>query len=192
MSPKEYTQTYTDIGADEFVERNKFSDVQNALNYQCAADGLRGLQFDNGSNVLSTNNGVRGKLETVKSEGLNFPTESGWRVGEKWTANYTVHSDMQMGGGASGSADATIEGKSEIVGEESVTVAAGTFQAFKVQTKTVFRYTSVKVNGASVPMNQTININTNAWHAKNVGMVKSVMTGTVGGATTELLSINNP
>jgi len=48
------------------------------------------------------------------------------------------------------------------------------------------------VNGASVPMNQTITINTTAWHAKNVGMVKSVMTGAVGGATTELLSITNP
>ena len=41
-------------------------------------------------------------------------------------------------------------------------------------------------------MNQTITISTTAWHLKNVGMVKSAMTGAAGGATTELLSITNP
>ncbi len=187
LPPKEYTQNYTDIGADKFTEHNKFSDVQNALNFKCTAEGLQGLQYDNG-NTVSTVNNARGKLETVKAEGITFPTEARWQVGEKWGGNYDVRWEIQTGGNASGSANATVEGKSEIVGAESVTVPAGTFDCLKVRNITTLRFAAMKVGNMTVPMNQPIIINTDAYYARNVGMVKSLITGTMGGATTELLS----
>lgn len=187
LSPKEYTQTYTDVTTDKFTEHNKFTDVQNALNFKCTAEGLQGLQYDNG-NTVSTVNNMRGKLKTIKAEGLTFPAEARWQPGEKWTGNYQVRWEIQAGSGAPNTANATVEGKSEIIGAESVTVPAGTFDCLKVHHTITLRFASMKVGNLTVPINQPITITTDAYYAKNVGMVKSIVAGTMGGATTELIS----
>lgn len=186
LSPKEYVQTYTDVAADKFTEHNKFSEVQNALNYKCTAEGLQGLQYDNG-NTISTINKAGGKLETIKAEGLTFPAETRWQPGEKWTGNYQARWESLADGKTTGSADVTVAGNSEIIGEETVTVPAGTFQCFKVRSTTAVRFADMKIGGMKVPLNQAMTINTDTYYAKNVGIVKSVMTGTMGGAITELL-----
>lgn len=183
-----YTQSYSDVAANKFTERNRFKDVENAVKYECTAEGLQGLQFNNGGIVSSGN--LKATLETVKSEGITIPKESRWQVGEKWTNIYNVNQTVKTGEKVDGKGEAVITINNEIVAEESVSVAAGTFQAWKVKSTLVLRYTSLRVGGVNVPV-QPVTVNTNSWYAKNTGMVKSLASGIGQNATTELISTNS-
>ncbi|HEY0426507.1 MAG TPA: hypothetical protein VGC76_01750 [Pyrinomonadaceae bacterium] len=189
----EMTETYRDITADSFVVHSDFagakdSDVKTDIKWLCTAEGLTPNDFD--GNTMQTKNGVSGKFETLKVTGVSLPAEARWKTGEKWNAKYDVKYTMQFPNSQMrGEGDGTVDGAGEILGEETVTVPAGTFQALKVRTVTKMNIT-VKVGGTSMP-NQ-FSLETLTWFAKDIGKVKSV--NTLGGTnvgSTELLSINN-
>ena len=193
LPPKEMTETYRDIGDDSFVVHSDFagaqaSEVKTDIKWTCTTEGLTPNDFD--GNTMQTKNGASGKYETLKVTGVSIPAEARWRTGEKWNAKYDVKYTMQFPNSQlRAEGDGTVDGAGEILGEESVTVPAGTFQALKVRIVTKMNVT-VKVNGTSMP-NQ-FSFETLAWFAKDVGKVKSV--NTLAGAnvgSTELLSINN-
>lgn len=186
LSPRQYTESFKHIGADSFVTHWQFADVQVDNNWRCTADGLLATQFDN--NSVKTNNGVDAKIETIRSEGITLPPDSRWRTGEKWTADYDIKETINLPNSSMRpSGDGNVKLAGEIIGEESVTVPAGEFQATKLRIRQKFNLT-IKINGATMPVPQ-IPFETTAWYAEGVGMVKSVTTSngaTV--ATTELLS----
>lgn len=188
MPTQEYTESFSDLKADTFVVKSKFSNIETNINWRCTADGLLATQFDN--NSMTTNSGVTAKVETVKSEGVSLPGESRWHTGEKWNVDYVIKETIQMPNSQMRpEGDGTVKGDGEILGEEQVTVPAGTYQA----TKTRFTYkfdVTVKTSGMTIPVPQ-ISLETTAWFVKDVGMVKSI-TASNGklAATTELLSIS--
>ena len=188
LAPREYTESFKNLAADSFTMHLQFSNVEVDNNWRCTADGLLATQFDN--NSVKTNNGVDAKIETVRSEGITLPPDARWRAGEKWTTDYDVketintpNSSMRPTG------DGNVKLAGEMIGEESVTVPAGTFQAMKLRIIQKINIT-LKINDATMPVPQ-IPFETTAWYAKSVGMIKSVSTsnGSIVG-TTELLSKN--
>ena len=71
---------------------------------------------------------------------------------------------------------------STVVGEESVSVPAGSYTAMKISQHTALDL-SVTVRDFSAPMN--ISFESTSWFARGVGMVKTVGGGELGESTTD-------
>src|SRR5262249_53276379 len=132
--------------------------------------------------------GMKLEMETLSANGVLIPAEGNWKPGYKWSAQYDTKAQLHGAGSGPGStmqSKVTIE--NEIVGEEAVTVPAGTFNAFKV--KSQIRQTGTMTVGqgtaaTSMPLNLSLDIV--AYHAKGVGMVKSMIEKM---ATIELIAL---
>jgi hypothetical protein len=98
---------------------------------------------------------------------------------------------MVLGEGMTGHATGDVSYSANAVGTESVTTAAGTFDALKVEAQQNFNVTA-DLSGVSVPVAFTGTATT--WYAPGVGMVKSVITEDLMGSTTtvELQSYTIP
>jgi len=188
LGEREYTETFSGFTGDSFVVNTDFDKVKAHINWKCTPEGLLATQYNNTVNMTKT--GGSASVETKDFNGVTLPPEDRWQSGEKWQAEYHVTESLnapdgkEMGGG-----DGIVTQNGEIVGSESITVPAGTFDTIKAVLKTDVDIT-VTIKGMSIPMK--VPIETTAYFAKGTGMVKSVtkMGSEVGDATSELLSIS--
>ena len=187
LSDREYTESFSDLTDDTFAVNTDFGNVKAHINWKCSPDGLLATQYDNTVNMVKS--GASARVDTMESNGVSLPPEDRWKPGETWHAEYRVTETLngpdgkQMGGG-----EGTVTQDGAIIGSESVTVPAGTFEAMKTELKTTVDIT-VTMKGMSIPMK--VPIDTTAYFAKGTGMIKSVTkTGAGGDATSELLSIS--
>ena len=75
--------------------------------------------------------------------------------------------------------------ENEILGEESVTVPAGTFNTFKVKSKLTQKGTMQMTTGPAVSIPVNVSLDMLMYYAKGIGLVKSMVEKT---ALSELLS----
>jgi hypothetical protein len=185
LSDREYTESFSDFSEDTFVVNTDFGNIKAHINWRCTPDGLLATQYNNSIDLVKS--GASAKVDTVDSNGVTFPPEDRWQAGEKWHAQYHVIETMNgPDGKVMGTGDGTVQQDGEIVGLESVTVPAGSFQAMKAVLKTELEIT-IKMKGMSMPMK--VPFETTAWFAKDTGLVKSVTKmGRAGDTTTELVS----
>jgi hypothetical protein len=181
---QDYTERYTDFNNDSFVGKNEFKEVNTTINWRCTSDGLLSTQYGNSIDMKSGSGAV---IETLKSDGVSFPNDAKWIQGGKWTTNYEIKETIKNPNGQQiGEGNGKVTQNSEVIGEEQITVPAGNFQTLKIRNKTTLDLT-VKVSGMSVPTKTLVE--TTAWFAKDVGMVKSESRlGGIATATTELVS----
>lgn len=109
------------------------------------------------------------KITTKSVDGEIMPRDL--KVGTKWSNKYETEMDLSgMANLPKGyeKMSGTVEETSEVVGEESVTVPAGTFDALKVQMTTVSNYVMAGPNAQP----QVTRGSTTQWWVKGVGMVK--------------------
>lgn len=192
MPPATYTESYANLAQDGFQHKITFppteakSGTTQPLTVEggikCQPAGLMAMEYGS----LSMGQNTKFKFKTIKAEGVTFPNESDWKVGHKWTMTYEVEGQMTGVPAAAFkmSPQGTIAMNSEIVGTESVTVPAGTFQAFKVS-MTMSQKLNMNMMGRDIPMDMSFK--TTSWFAKDVGMVKA-QTEEMG-ATTELVTL---
>lgn len=182
--PTEQNVTRTDITENSFTERHEFTGgTTMTTGWRCGSEGLAALEYGNVSTGQAT---VR--METLSSEGVNIPAADRWQAGTTWNSRYEVR------GGMSGAANANlglqmsgpVEIASRIIGPESVTVPAGTYDAMKVEATITMRLTT-NGGGRTAPM-PPMTFRTNTWYARGVGIVKIEQAGGFGSTTTELLS----
>jgi hypothetical protein len=76
-----------------------------------------------------------------------------------------------------------------VAGKESITVAAGTFDAVRVDCQTAMNIT-ITMNGA--PISSPFTFTATSWYAENVGLIKTVSTGDQLDSTLELTSYSIP
>ena len=182
---QDYSESYANFEGDKFTSRMEFKGLTTNMNWRCVAEGLLATEYGNSMDMKKS--GMSVKFDTLNSKGVSFPSEANWKTGEKWNTAYEVKENIS---GADGkqmvTADGSVNQAAEIVGEESVTVPAGTFQTFKVNIKTSMDL-KMQMHGANIPVKS--DLLTTVWFAKDVGMVKSesIMSG-ISTATTELLS----
>ncbi len=166
---KEYSEHFGDFTADGFMATMLFDSLTTKINWRCTAEGLFATQYNNSIDMrnLGTAN-----IDTLEASGVSFPAEDRWKTGEKWSATYRVKQTMRSGDGkVETESTGTVVQSGEIVAQETVTVPAGTFDAFKVRMATNLDM-SINVNGmGAVPAK--MNLETFAWFAKGKGMVKS-------------------
>ncbi len=185
-----YTETITDVSADSFTVTTKFTNLTKNAKWDCKPDGLIELQPGGGAAMLNSSSGMQADFTVTKSNGVTLPKKVS--AGDSW--NYSLDFTSQITvNGTNSQAQGTSSYQLNAVGNESVTVPAGTFNAMKIQITTNFNM-QMNMQGANIPV--TLTSNTTAWYVPNVGMVKqvdnaSMMGGTIN-ATTELRSYNVP
>lgn len=133
-------------------------------NLTCEAGLLKALGYVDFGN----SGGGKVDLETKSADGSFLPPSLD--IGTTWDANFVVEAKPQGGVLAEAGITSmlqTIKTKNKVLGKESVTVAAGTFEAYKVE-QTV-DITVTIAGTATTPIKAT----SYAWWAKDVGMVKS-------------------
>ena len=158
-----YTQTFVQTGADSLLEQRRFAGRTETTRWICTPQGLRTLPE-------SEFPVPGGSLRFTKLTGVVIPSDEIWRVGGRWTYRYELKGRIAL-------FDLTgfLEVENRIVARETITVAAGRFEALRVEA--VFRGEfGVGFGGRAT-----------YWFAEGVGVVKQVSEGSFGGQSSELL-----
>lgn len=188
--PSTYVDTITDVRVDGFTDTSVFDNkVTRKADWNCTKDGLLELSLGNGAAAISTS-GTQAQITVTKSSGVTIPAKVS--TGDSWsyTLDFTGQINMQN---TTSQAQGSSAYQLKALGNESVTVPAGTFTAMKVQVAGTFNI-QVSMGGVNLPV--TISDASLAWYAPNVGMVKLTdnvnMMGSSINATTELQSYKIP
>jgi hypothetical protein len=156
--------------ASDWADEN----VLRESDYRCKPEGLTQTEF---AKRLKERPSYR-PFKTVKMAGVSYPNESEWKVGKKWQIWFLVEGQKTRTTPPELQFRATYTFQYEIIGRESVTVPAGTFEAFKVK---VLDSVNIHVNnlGVKLPTNQTVKsaVKQLHWYAKDIGLVKSLQEG---------------
>ncbi len=164
---RQYTQTIERVSGNTFVMRQNIDSTSILYKWSCDGKGLSSPDY---GAVAAGNSQF--KLEVISFSGVMFPNASSWVIGRSWTANYKVRG--QMMGAAQGQMTGDISQTWKIVGEENVTVEAGSFRAFKV-VLTQKMNMNLNLQNRSTPFSNTFEVS--AWYARGVGLVKSSFPG---------------
>ena len=146
------------------------------LNWVCTEDGLRHAEYNSGADF----SGGKFKMETLESSGVTIPKV--WEVGKKWSAEYKVNANINVGKMSKG-AGGTIKVNNELVAlDDKVTTPAGEFEAAKVVSDVI-----INLNVGKPATTKMTN-----WYAPNVGLVKQVLDSPFGsGITMEYVGVKN-
>lgn len=140
------------------------------LNWICTEEGLRHAEYNSGADF----SGGKFKMETLESSGVTIPKV--WEVGKKWSAEYKVNANLNVGKVSKGMGG-TIKINNERVSlDEKVTTPAGEFEAAKVVSDVII----------DLNMEKAMTSKMTNWYARDVGLVKQVLDSPFGsGITTE-------
>ena len=130
------------------------------------------------------------KASFENTTGVTLPPPGKMKVGESWQQSTTMTFGTEQ---APAAMKATMKVKNKIVGKEKVKVAAGSFEAFKIEFTSE---TQMAMPGMPVPMGSAANMagNGTLWVAKGVGVIKHTDNAATGdgkssSTTTELVKI---
>lgn len=116
----------------------------------------------NGAQVSMALPAVSGaEITKATSTGFSIPAPANWRVGYEWNMVWNVEGRRGL---LRGTGDFTT--RYRILGRERVKVAAGEFDAFKVE-----QVMTLKGKAVGIPLSQTMPT-AYAWYAENVGLVR--------------------
>ncbi|HLF74272.1 MAG TPA: hypothetical protein VI524_08005 [Anaerolineales bacterium] len=186
-----YTDTLTSVRGDGFTLTSQFdNDLTRTQEWACEPEGLVALQLG-GAAAASLNMGdMQLDLTANNVSGATFPNEI--NAGDEWQHTLEFGGELNLAGTA---AEATGSAQSNFsaLGEESVTVPAGTFDAMKVQVDSTIDI-SASFQGVEVPV--TFSGRYTYWFVQGVGWVKAGGAGEFAGTsfteTTELQSYTIP
>jgi len=185
-----FTDTITSVRDDGFTLSTQFGDLTRTQEWGCQSEGLVALQFGGAPAAMLNAQNMQLNLEINNVSGVTFPSEI--NAGDQWQHNLDFEGNVTVAneeGAATGNAQTSFNA----VGNESVTVPAGTFDALKIQVDTTLNI-NVTYQGLSVPV--TFFGSYTYWFVQGVGWVRASGTGEVAGTsfseTMELQSYNIP
>jgi hypothetical protein len=185
-----FTDTISSVREDGFTLSSQFGELTRTQEWACKPEGLVALQLGGPSAATLSSENMQLNLEVKNVSGVTFPSEI--NVGDQWQHNLDFEGKMTVAN-QEGSATGNAQSSFNALGNESVTVPAGTFDALKIQIDTTLNI-NVSVQGVSVPV--TFSGSYTYWFVKDVGWVKASGTGSVSGTsfseTIELQSYNIP
>jgi hypothetical protein len=185
-----FTDTITSARQDGFTLSTQIAGLTVAQEWTCSPEGLVALQLGGAPAAMLTAQNIRLSLETKNLNGVTFPSQV--KAGDQWQQTADVDGNVSMGN-EGGKATGTAQLNFNALGNESVTVPAGTFDAMKVKVDTTL---DVKVTYGvlSIPIKFTVRYT--YWFVPDVGWVKATGNGSLMGTsfseTTELQSYNVP
>src|SRR5215216_5591948 len=185
-----FTDTITSVRQDGFTLSTQIGDLTRTQEWTCTSEGLTALQLGGAPAAMLNSQNIQLNLDVKNSNGVTFPRRM--NPGDQWQQSVDVDGSVVVAN-EQGSGSGNAQMNFQAVGNESVTVPAGTFDAMKVQVDTTLNIT-VAYEGLSLPVKFSGTYT--YWFAPDVGWVKASGTGSMMGAsfseTTELQSYNLP
>jgi hypothetical protein len=185
-----FTDTITSARTDGFTLSTQIGNITRTQEWTCTAEGLAALQLGGAPAAMLNSQNIQLDLDISNATGVTFPSQI--NPGDQWQQTLDVQGNVTMmneEAQATGNAQMNFSA----VGNESVTVPAGTFEALKVEVGVTLNI-DASYEGITLPVSFTGEYV--YWFAPNVGWVKSTGTGNVLGSsftdTTELQSYNLP
>jgi len=183
-----FVHTFVEIHSDGFTEQDVWdSGLVRSGQWSCQAGNLKAHELGSGAGTVSTasTNFVAG---SATSEGVTLPATV--YVGDTWTQIIDISGHMEMPDNTSAEARNQATQNCTALGQESVSVPAGTFEAMKIECRVEMTIT-ISLRGLDVPPT-TIASTSTLWYAQGVGLVKSESASEFGTSTLELQSYNIP
>ncbi len=190
-----YTSTALNTTSTYAMEATDVSDNQATLTY--TVEGVtveHRLGCRNGAlsemSYLDLGSAMTGRVQatTRNVEGVLLPENL--QVGSTWRNSFDI---TMTGTGASNAInmDATMSAERKVVGEEQVTVGAGTFTALKIQGRTKMHFATLITADQRMP---DVILETTEWWVRGKGLVKTeTRSGSFGsGFSSEATSIVTP
>jgi hypothetical protein len=172
-----FTDTLTSVREDGFTLSTQFGDLTRTQEWSCTPEGLVALQLGGAPAAIINSQNMQLNLEVKNISGVTFPSEI--NVGDQWQHNLDFEGNMTVAN-QEGAATGNAETNFTAVGNESVTVPAGTFDGLKIEVDTTLNI-NVSVQGISVPV--TFTGTYTYWFVQGVGWVKASGTGEVAGTS---------
>ena len=185
-----FMDTITSARENGFTLTTQIGDLTRTQEWTCNADGLAALQLGGAPAAMLNSQNIQLNLDISNSTGVTFPSQI--NPGDEWQQTMNVTGNVTM---MNQEADATGNAQMNFsaMGNESVTVPAGTFDALKVAVD-VRLNVDASYEGITLPV--SFSGEYTYWFAPGVGWVKSSGTGNVLGSsftdTTELQSYSIP
>jgi hypothetical protein len=185
-----FTDTITDVREDGFTLESRLDGSTFTQEWACRPDGLASLTFGAGVAGGISTSGVQMDLTTTNVQGVILPKTIS--VGDQWPYSVDFEGGMTYSG-TSVDTDGTANFTFSALGEESVTVPAGTFNAMKLHVDLRLEM-QVTYSGFTAPA--VFNVPSDIWYAPEVGWVKATSAGDIFGMpfneNIELQSYNIP
>jgi len=186
-----YTNSITEAREDGFTLTTQINGQSHTQEWLCQSDGLKALQLGGGSAAGISIQDMTSDLTTSDVMGISLPQSV--TPGMQWQYSLRLQGVIVMPGDPQAPANGVYSVTMQELGQETVTVPAGTFDAIKIQSNSAVDIMS-SFGGSDVPIK--FNGTTITWYMPGVGYVKVVENGDFGGeffsATTELQSYNIP
>ncbi len=179
-TPATYTVTLSNIIDNSFVEHYAVDNTVFDVQWQCTSEGLRAAPVAN----FLFGGQTPFRFDSVSSSGVTLPPADRWSTGSTWSSTYDVRGQAQQNG-VTVTGTGTVNIQDKVMDQEQVTVPAGTFQAWRVDSTVRISLTGSS-GGTSVPV--VFSFKRSSWYAANVGLVKMVLNLDSQSAATELVA----
>lgn len=185
-----FTDTITAVGQDSFTLTTQIGGLTNLQDWNCTPEGLLAHQLGGAPAAMLNSQGIQLRLNATNASGVVFPSQI--NPGDTWQHTLDVAGNVTVTN-EEAEATGTAQMNFSALGNESVTVPAGTFDALKIQVDTTLNV-DASYEGITLPV--AFRGAHTYWFAPGVGWVKSTGTGNFLAAsfseTTELQSYNIP
>ena len=185
-----FTDTISAVRPDGFTLSTQVGDITRSQDWTCTAEGLTALQLGGAPAAMLNSQNIQLNLNVGNITGLTFPSQV--NPGDQWQQSMDVSGTVTTFN-QEAAATGALEMSFNAIGNESVTVPAGTFDALKVIVS-VSMNVDATYEGISLPVSVTGDYT--YWFAPGVGWVKASGTGSMLGnsfrETTELQSSSIP
>jgi hypothetical protein len=160
--------------------------VSGTFDLTCGPEGIVSFEL---SNLQSSSSLGSGQIKVTSHSGSMILPPAQLAPGSTWDENYTMAFAFSQGGQSLNMTDDVAE-KFTAVGVETITTAAGKFDALRVESTGTVTVSGMPAIGGS---NGTMTLQTSMtqWYARGVGMVRMI-TGGTSSITQELTKYNVP
>jgi hypothetical protein len=185
-----FTDTITSVRDGGFTLSTQIGDLTRTQEWTCTAEGLAALQLGGAPAAMLNSQNIQLNLDINNATGVTFPNQI--NPGDEWQQTLEVTGNV-IAMNEEAEATGNVQMSFAAIGNEGVTVPAGTFEALKVEVDVVLNIDAT-YGGITLPV--SFSGDYTYWFAPGVGWVKASGTGSVLGSsfndTTELQSYNIP
>ena len=185
-----FTDTIRAVRVDGFTLTTQMGGQERSQEWACTAQGLVAGQLGGAPAAMLNSQGIALNLDAVTPNGVIFPSQI--NPGDQWQHSLDFNGDVSVMN-EEAEATGTAQMNFTAIGEESVTVPAGTFEALKIEIDTTLNI-EASYEGITLPV--TFSGAYTYWFVQDVGWVKASGSGNLLSMsfteTTELQSYSIP
>lgn len=153
----------------------KNEEIKNDTKYTCTPEGIRSAGEGFGGDSIN--------IRRIQVTGIEIPDSDRWEVGANWRQTVELEGDGKLGI-LPVSGKMILEASYRITAQETVTVPAGRFTAFRVENQSQLKFqTSIPI-----PIGNQL-FKTISWYVEDLGVIKSIFGSGNDQTTSELLRL---